>query len=126
MKAYKRLAGSELTIALAQTAIKDIISENMPVEVTVEKILNEVARTFSVDAQEIRSRSNKAPISAARQAAIYIIREITQMPLSAIGEEFSRDHATMSYANTKVAEMMQKDEKYRLTIEDIIKNIKNN
>lgn len=126
MKAYKRLAGSELTIALAQTAIKDIISENMPVEVTVEKILNEVARTFSVDAQEIRSRSNKAPISAARQAAIYIIREITQMPLSAIGEEFGRDHATMSYANSKVAEMMQKDEKYRLTIEDIIKNIKNN
>lgn len=126
MKAYKRLAGSEITLSLAQTAIKDIISENQPVEVTVEKILNEVARTFSVDAQEIRSRSNKAPISSARQVAIYIIREITQMPLSAIGEEFGRDHATMSYANSKVAEMMSKDEKYRLTIEDIIKNIKNN
>ncbi len=125
MKAYKKLAGSEPTLSLAQTAIKDIISENQPTPVTVEKIIGEVGRTFGVDPNEIRSRSNKAPISAARQVAIYIIREITQMPLSAIGEEFGRDHATMSYANTKVYEQMQKDEKYRLTIEDIIKNIKN-
>ncbi len=125
LKAYKKLAGSEPTLSLAQTAIKDIISENQPTPVTVDKIISEVGRTFSVDASDIRSRSNKAPISAARQAAIYIIREVTQMPLSAIGEEFGRDHATMSYANTKVAEQMQRDEKYRLTIEDIIKNIRN-
>lgn len=125
LKAYKKLAGSEPTLSLAQTAIKDIISENQPTPVTVDKIISEVGRTFSVDPSDIRSRSNKAPISAARQAAIYIIREVTQMPLSAIGEEFGRDHATMSYANTKVAEQMQKDEKYRLTIEDIIKNIRN-
>ena len=125
LKAYKKLAGSEPTLSLAQTAIKDIISENQPTPVTVDKIISEVGRTFSVDPGDIRSRSNKAPISAARQAAIYIIREVTQMPLSAIGEEFGRDHATMSYANTKVAEQMQKDEKYRLTIEDIIKNIRN-
>ncbi len=125
MKAYKKLAGSELTISLATTAIKDIISENQPIPVTVERIINEVGRTFGVDPNEIRSRSNKAPISSARQAAIYIIREITQMPLASIGEEFGRDHATMSYATTKVAELMSKDEHYRLTIEDIVKNIRN-
>ncbi len=125
MKAYKNLAGSELTISLATTAIKDIISENQPIPVTVERIISEVGRTFGVDPNEIRSRSNKAPISSARQAAIYIIREITQMPLTAIGEEFKRDHATMSYANTKVSEMMSKDEHFRHTIEDIIKNIRN-
>ena len=123
MKAYKELTGSEMTISLAQTSIRDILNENQPVSVTMEVIINEVARTFGIDAQEIRSRSNKAQVSNARQAAIYAIREITQMPLTEIGKEFDRDHATMSYALKKVEAQMEEDEKYRLTIEDIIKNL---
>lgn len=127
MKAYHQLAGSAPTISLAQTAIKDILNDNQPVPVTVDRIINEVARTFSVTAADIRSPKHSAPVSNARQAAAYIVREITQMPLAQIGEEFGgRDHATMVYAIKKVLSKMEKDPMYRETVEDIIKNIRDN
>lgn len=127
MKAYQQLAGSQPTISLAQTAIKDILNDNQPVPVTVERIINEVARTFSISAQDIRSPKHSAAISSARQTAAYIVREITQMPLTQIGEEFGgRDHATMVYAIKKVLSKMDKDFSYRETVEDIIKNIRDN
>ena len=127
MKAYQQLAGSQPTISVAQTAIKEIINDNQPVPVTVERIINEVARTFGVTAQDIRSPKHSAPISNARQTAAYIVREITQMPLAQIGEEFGgRDHATMVYAIKKVLTKMEKEASYRETVEDIIKNIREN
>ena len=127
MKAYQQLAGSQPTISVAQTAIKDILNDNQPVPVTVERIINEVARTFGVSSNDIRSPNHSAPISNARQTAAYIVREITQMPLAQIGEEFGgRDHATMVYAIKKVLSKMEKDSSYRETVEDIIKNIRDN
>lgn len=127
MKAYQQLAGSQPTISVAQTAIKDILNDNQPVPVTVERIINEVARTFGVTSQDIRSPKHSAPISNARQTAAYIVREITQMPLAQIGEEFGgRDHATMVYAIKKVLSKMENDSSYRETVEDIIKNIRDN
>ena len=127
MKAYQQLAGSAPTISVAQTAIKDILNDNQPVPVTVERIINEVARTFGVSSNDIRSPNHSAPISNARQTSAYIVREITQMPLAQIGEEFGgRDHATMVYAIKKVLSKMEKDSSYRETVEDIIKNIRDN
>ena len=127
MKAYQQLAGSAPTISVAQTAIKDILNDNQPVPVTVERIINEVARTFGVTANDIRSPKHSAPVSNARQTAAYIVREITQMPLAQIGEEFGgRDHATMVYAIKKVLSRMEKEPSYRETVEDIIKNIRDN
>lgn len=125
MKAYQQLAGSAPTISVAQTAIKDILNDNQPVPITVERIINEVARTFGVTAQDIRSPKHSAPVSNARQTAAYIVREITQMPLAQIGEEFGgRDHATMVYAIKKVVTRIENEPTYRETVEDIIKNIR--
>lgn len=125
MKAYQQLAGSQPSISLAQTAIKDVLNDNQPTPVTVERIINEVARTLGVTAADVRSQKHSASVSQARQASIYIVREITQMPLSSIGEQFGgRDHATMVYAIKKVVSRMEKDDNFRSTIEDIIRNIR--
>ena len=125
LKAYKKLAGTSPSILLAQNAVRDILNDDQPVPVTVERIISEVARTFGVNPSDIRSTKRAAAISSARQVAIYIIREITQMSMSAIGEEFSgRDHSTMVYAIQQVVKNMDADSKYRETVEDIIKNIR--
>ena len=93
--------------------------------ITVELIIKEVARTFSVSEENIRSSKQSAQISRARQIAMYIVREITQMPLSDIGKEFNgRDHSTVVYAVQKVENMMKKDSHQKEIIEDIIKNIR--
>ena len=125
LKAYKLLAGTPPTISTAQNAIRDILNDDQPVPGTVERIIGEVSRTFSVSAQDIRSNKRAAQISSARQVSIYVVREITQMSMSAIGEEFGgRDHSTIVYAIQQVEKNMKSDSRYRETVEDIIKNIR--
>ena len=127
LKAYKLLAGSSPSISIAQNAIRDILNDNQPVPVTVERIISEVARTFSVSPEDIRSGKRNAQISSARQVSIYVVREITQMSMAAIGEEFGgRDHSTIVYAIQQVEKTMKQDSKYRETVEDIVKNIRDN
>ncbi len=124
LKAYS-LIGTMPSILVAQNAIRDILNDNQPVPVTVERIISEVARTFGVSPQDIRSTKRAAPISKARQAAIYIVRDITQMSTSAIGEEFNRDHTTIVYATQSVEKKLKIDSNFKETVEDIIKNIRN-
>ena len=126
LTAYQLLAGTPPSILIAQNAVKDILNDNQPVPVTIERIISEVARTFGVSGTDIRSNKRAAPISAARQVSIYIVREITQMSMSSIGEEFGgRDHSTIVYAIQQVEKNMEQNSRYKETIEDIIKNIRN-
>ena len=96
LKAFQQLIGSPPSILTAQSAIKDILNEHQPIPMTVERIVTEVARTYSVTGEDIRSGKRSSTISTARQVAMYIVREITQMSMSTIGEEFgNRDHSTV-------------------------------
>ena len=125
LNALKELNGSTPSILMVQNAIQGILSNDQPAPITVELIIKEVARTFSVSEENIRSSKQSAQISRARQIAMYIVREITQMPLSDIGKEFNgRDHSTVVYAVQKVENMMKKDSHQKEIIEDIIKNIR--
>ena len=59
--------------------------------------------------------------------AIYVVREITQLPLQEIGAKFNnRDHSTIVYAIKDVEKNMKKDSHYKGIVEDIIKNIRDN
>ena len=125
IKAFKLLAGSPPSIPIAQNAIRDILNDSQPVSVTVERIINEVSRYFEVSPQDIRSMDRTANVSLARQAAVYIIREITHMSMASIGEEFSnRDHSTIVYTIKQTKATMGSNTQYKNTIEDIIKNIR--
>ena len=125
MKAYHLLNGQAPSIATAQAAISDIINNDQPTPFTVEQIIEEVARTFGITSDEIRSAKRSANISKARQMAMYVVREITQLPTEAIGSEFGgRDHSTVVYALQQMEKNIQKDSKIKATAEDIIKNIR--
>jgi len=114
------------TIIMAQNVIRDVLTDQQPVPVTVEKIINEVASIYNVTNEEVRSQSRSAQISTARQVAIYVIHKITGLSYTAIGQEFSgRDHSTIVYAINKVKTIIKKDNAYRETIEDIIRNMGN-
>ena len=125
MKAYSLLNGEAMSIQTAQAAISDIINNDQPTPYTVEKIIDEVARTFGTTGEDIRSSKRSANISGARQMAIYVVREITQMPMTSIGKEFGgRDHSTVVYAIQQVEKTIARDSKTKATIQDIIKNIR--
>ena len=125
LKALKHLAGSPPSISMAQSVIKDILSDDQPVPITVEKIIVEVADVYGVSPEDIRSSKRSSQISTARKVAIYVVREITQMPLQAIGTEFGgRDHSTIVYSISNIETAMKHDEHLKQLVEDIIKNIR--
>ncbi len=124
MRAQYLLAGEQPSLLAAQNAIRDIRNDNQPVPITVERIINEVARTMNVTPEDIRSNKRSAPISQARQVAAYVVRSITALPMKSIGQEFgTRDHSTIVYALQKVEARMAKDSSFKGMVNDIIKNI---
>lgn len=114
------------TIIMAQNIVKEVLNEQQPIPVTVEKIISEVAHIYNVTPEEIQSQKRSSPVSTARQVAIYVVRKTTNLSYTAIGQEFGgRDHSTIVYAIDKVRSIIKKDPAYRATIEDLVKNISN-
>ena len=125
LKISKTMTGDPFTMPNAQSVIREILNDEQPVAVTVENIIAEVGRTFEVSPEDIRSTKRSGPISAARQVAIYIVREITQISMKQIGQEFGgRDHTTIVYTLKKVEELMKSNPHEKGIIEDLIKNIR--
>ena len=126
LRAYHLLEGKPINIATAQAAISDIINNSQPTPVTVDKIIEEVARTYGgITPEDIRSQKRNANISKARQVSMYIVREITQRSMVEIGETFGgRDHSTVVYAVRQVEKDLKKDPHTKAMVDDIIKNIR--
>ena len=126
LEALVTLRGMALSMATATIAISDIVSEERPLPVTIERIIEETARTFQLSAADLRSKNRSADISNGRQVAMYCISQITQLPTKAIGNEFKRDHSTVVYALREIREKIQRDPSLRKTINDIIRNVQEN
>lgn len=125
LKALNHFAGSQITISMAQSVIRDVLTNEKPTPITVEKIISEVSNVYGVSPDDLRSNKRSAQISIARKVAIYVVREITQMPLATIGSEFGgRDHSTIVYSVTSVTETMKKDANLKNLVNDIIRSIK--
>jgi chromosomal replication initiator protein len=125
IKAFKLLTNSSPSLMIAQNVVSEILNENVPVAVTVGMVIEEVSRTYNITQEDILSSKRSSNISTARQVVIYILREITDMSLSEIGNAIGgRDHSTMVYALNIVEKNINKDPTYKETVEDIIKNIR--
>ncbi len=125
LKAIQLVDGLTPTYSTAQRAISDIVTNDQPTPVTVDKIIEEVGRTYGVSPQDIRSAKRSANVSLARQISMYVVREITELSMVDIGQAFGgRDHSTVVYALQQVEEKMQRDSVLRATVSDIIKNIR--
>ncbi len=126
LKARFYLTGETPTLSIVSEAISDILNNEAPPELTVEKIIEEVARTFGVETDDIRSqKSRKANINKPRQIAIFIVRELTSLSMENIGKEFGgRHYSTIVYTIQQVEKNMKTDMNLKATVEDIIKNIR--
>lgn len=127
LKALKQLANSSPSISMAQSVIRDILTDEQPLPVTVENIIAEVSALYGVTPEDIRSKKRSQPISSARKVAIYLVHEITQMTLASIGAEFgNRDHSTVVYAVKFVEQQIKKDPNMKDAIDAITKTIQGN
>lgn len=118
-----QIDGARPTVAYVQNVIRDIKNDFQPEPVTVTKIIDEVARTYSISVSDIMSKKQNAPVTKVRQICMYIVREITDMKLEKIGQQFGKNHATVLHSINKVSQLMQTQPKEKDVIEDIIKNL---
>lgn len=128
LKARYLLNNEKITQAVVSDVISDILNNDASPAQTLEKIVDEVARTFGVSAEDLRShKTRKSNISNPRYVAIYITREITGMSMVDIGKEFGGMHySSIVYATQQVDKKIQTDSQLKETIEDIMKNIRDN
>ena len=127
LNAYYKISNQKPTVQSATKAIKDIQNDAQPVPVTIDKILNEVARTYGTTVENITSEKRNANIAKARQAAMYIVREVTELSHEKIGEAFGgKHHSTVIYNIEQAEKSMEKDASVRSTIQSIINNINEN
>ena len=123
LKAKNQLYGDKININIAQKTISEILNNDQPPPLTVDMVIEEVARHLGVTSNDIRSKRN-SNISNARQIAIYAVRELMDMSMNNIGDEFGgRDHSTIVYALKQIEKNMEKDPKLKATVNDIINNI---
>ena len=113
------------TIAIAQSAIKDIVVNDIPpLPVTIKRVVDEVSRTTGVSVEDIYSKKRTASIANARKMSFYIIRNVTDMSYSAIGEEFKKDHTTVMYNIEEMEKLLANNSSLNSQVLDIINNIK--
>lgn len=117
--------GNPPTIGVANDIIKDIIYYAQPTEVTINNIIDKVAKAFGVSSDDIRSEKKKAEISNARQVAMYIIREVTNLTYEEIGAQFGgKKHSTVIYSIETTEIKLEDNPQLKSTVYDIMKSIK--
>lgn len=124
LKAYVTVHTNALTLPMVQRYIKDVVSETLPEPVTVEKIVDEVSRTYNVSVDDIYSKKKQADIAYARQISIYIVCQVMSLSSTEVGKKFNKDHTTVLYTVNKVKEILKVNESESKLVEDIIKNVK--
>lgn len=124
INALVNIDGAAINIAMAQSAIRDIMTDSLPVSAIVNNIIAETARTYGVPQNDIVSKKKDAKTARARQIAIYIVREMTDLTQKEISEYFGgRDRTTILYSVETVAKDCERDSTLKRTIDTIIKNV---
>ena len=124
LQAYVNLQNKTPTISVVQGFIRDVISDTSPEPIKVDEIIVQVSKTFNVSEKDIISKRKTAAVAFARQVAMYIARETTELSYKAIGESFGKDHATVLYNVQKIEEHLKNNPFDKELVEDIIKNLK--
>lgn len=123
--AYSSLTNRLISLDLAAEALKDIITTSKTEEITVLRIKEKVASTFNLKMEDFNCKKRTRSIAYPRQIAMYITRELTDLSLPKIGEEFGgRDHTTVIHAYDKISKDIQNNEEIKIKIDKIVSDLK--
>ena len=125
LTAYKEILNDVISIDSVERAIKDIIRDGDHIP-KPEIIIRETAKYYSLREEDLRGQNRSKNTTMARQISMYLMRQLTNLSLSAIGEEYEgRNHATVLSSIRKVEELVTKDNKTAGIVRDITSNITN-
>jgi len=123
--AYSSLVNQDIDAALATDALVDIIPSKKPRIITIQGIQELISEKYDIKIEDFAAKRRTRAIAFPRQIAMYLSRQLTDLSLPKIGEEFGgRDHTTVIHAHNKISEMIDKDANFEKDIEEIKEQLK--
>ncbi len=105
--AFASLNRQGVDLALAEIVLKDLIPDNSQPEITAATIMAQTSAYFGQSMEELCGSSRSRVLVNARQIAMYLCRELTDLSLPKIGQQFGgRDHTTVMHADKKIRHLM--------------------
>jgi chromosomal replication initiator protein len=107
ISAYANLNRSPVEMGLAEAVLRDLLPDQAGPEITAAVIMNEASGYFGLSIDDLIGSSRSRTLVTARQIAMYLCRELTDLSLPAIGQSFGgRDHTTVMHAERKIRQLM--------------------
>jgi chromosomal replication initiator protein len=118
--AYASLKGVDVTIALAQEVLKNVIGQDDRA-VTIDMIQKSVADYYQLKTADLRSRNNSKSVALPRQIAMYLCKALTHASLPEIGRSFGgKHHSTVIHSIRKIESLRQKDRDFNSVINSLV------
>ncbi|MDG1393087.1 MAG: chromosomal replication initiator protein DnaA [Ilumatobacter sp.] len=123
--AYASLSGQPITTELAQAQLADLMVDTKPKHRTDEELLAEIASILKFEVEALKGKSRQRPLVTARQIAMYVFREMTDLSYPAIARLFGgRDHTTVIHANEKIQRLMSERKQIYDQVTDLQQQLK--
>ena len=106
--AFASLNRQEVDLNLAEVVLRDLIPVGADAQVSALTIIDETANYFGIATDDLKGTSRTQTLVTARQIAMYLCRELTDLSLPKIGQEFGgKDHTTVMHAERKIRQLMR-------------------
>lgn len=122
--AYASLTGRDLTLALAQEVLRDVLNHDERA-VTIDMIQKFVADYYQLKLVELKSRNNSKSIAMPRQVAMYLCKQLTNASLPEIGRSFGgKHHSTVIHSIRKVEDLRKNDSAFNTLINTLLESFR--
>ncbi len=122
--AFASLNRQPVTMELAEEVLKDLIPPGGEAEISIPTIIATTAAYFDLTVDDVCGTSRTQQLVQARQIAMYLCRELTEMSLPKIGQAFGRDHTTVMHAERKIRTQMAERRSLYNHVTDVTNRIK--
>ncbi|MDQ2797296.1 MAG: DnaA/Hda family protein, partial [Actinomycetota bacterium] len=123
--AFANLNRQAVEIGLAEMVLKDLVGESDAPEINASTIMAITAEYFAISLDDLTGSSRSRTLVGARQMAMYLCRELTELSLPKIGEKFgNRDHTTVMHAERKIRGQMKEKHAVYNQITELTSRIK--
>lgn len=122
--AVSALTASPVTMDMCKRCISDFLTGSVPTSVICDRILRYVSEKYSITPDDIKSAKRNGNIANARHLTVYLMRELTSLNLSTIGDILNRDHSTIISSVRKVEKDIKMSKSYESEVNDLIQKIK--
>ena len=123
--ALANLDKEPLTLEKAERHLHDLLGDRQPRPITPAVILQATAEMFDFTVEELKGKSRRRPLVTARQIAMYVFRELTDLSYPAIAREFGgRDHTTVIHAVDKIKALMRERRQVYDQVSELVQQIR--